>query len=246
MPCAAPSSVWTCCRMGSRRPCARGSPTWRRCSERRSSSVTTPIRSRPQRMPRGCGTKSAPLTWGATRKRGWEIITPALAADADGSLAAIGVRPAQAVVDCQELLRLMRERQPTAAASAQLATIHRRYLGATKPRTGTTMSLAYRLRLFSLDRWNLGDALTATGPGSAWTASAWTAPTMPASAPSAGGSRSAPGPCAAISVPPRSSTSVGSSPPWAMPSVAQASPWPRSSPESRGEGGTLPSLPQQP
>ncbi len=89
-----------------------------------------------------------------------EIITPALAADADGSLAAIGVRPAQAVVDCQELLRLMRERQPTAAASAQLATIHRRYLGATKPRTGTTMSLAYRLRLFSLDRWNLWPRLT--------------------------------------------------------------------------------------
>jgi transposase-like protein len=89
-----------------------------------------------------------------------QAIAPALAADTDGSLASIGVTPEQAVVDCQALLRLMRERQPTAEASATLAAIHRRYLGAAKPPAGGTMSLAYRLRLFSLDRWNLWGRLT--------------------------------------------------------------------------------------
>ncbi len=87
-------------------------------------------------------------------------ITPALEADADGSLAAIRVVPAQAVADCQDLLRLMQERQPTPEAAALLATVHRRYLAATKPPAGGTMSLAYRLRLFSLDRWNLWGRLT--------------------------------------------------------------------------------------
>jgi hypothetical protein len=95
-------------------------------------------------------------------------ITPALARDADGSLAVLGVAPAQAVADCQELLRLMSERQPSADASTALATIHRRYQAAPSPRqVGTeTMSLAYRLRLFSLDRWNLWDRLTRYRP---WT-----------------------------------------------------------------------------
>jgi hypothetical protein len=89
-----------------------------------------------------------------------EAITPALASDADGSLAAIGVAPEQAVADGQELLRLVVERQPTPEAHAALETIHRRYLGAAKPEKGGTMSLAYRLRLFSLDRWNLWPRLT--------------------------------------------------------------------------------------
>jgi hypothetical protein len=89
-----------------------------------------------------------------------EAITPALEADADGSLAAIGVVPTQAVADCQELRRLMAERQPSPEASVTLATIHRCYVGAAKPAKGQTMSLAYRLRLFSLDRWNLWPRLT--------------------------------------------------------------------------------------
>jgi hypothetical protein len=89
-----------------------------------------------------------------------EDISPALAADADGSLAAIGVSPAQAMADSQELLRLMKERQPTAEAGATLEAIHRRYLAAPKPRSGEVTSLAYRLRLFSLDRWNLWRRLT--------------------------------------------------------------------------------------
>lgn len=89
-----------------------------------------------------------------------EAITPPLATDDDGSLASIGVVPAQAIADCQDLVRLMTERQPSPAASATLATIHRRYLNASKPLPGKKMSLAYRLRLFSLDRWNLWGRLT--------------------------------------------------------------------------------------
>ena len=89
-----------------------------------------------------------------------EAITPALADDRDGSLRAIGVAAAQAVADCQELVRLMTERQPGAEASATLAAIHRRYLDAAKPAPGESTSLAYRLRLFSLDRWNLWGRLT--------------------------------------------------------------------------------------
>jgi predicted secreted protein len=87
-------------------------------------------------------------------------IAPALATDADGSLAALGVSSEQALADGHELLRLMTERQPTPEAAAVLAAIHRRYLDASKPARGETMSLAYRLRLFSLDRWNLWPRLT--------------------------------------------------------------------------------------
>ena len=54
------------------------------------------------------------------------------------------------------------------AARTTLEAIHRRYLGAAKPASGASMSLAYRLRLFSLDRWNLWGRLTRyrtwTGP----------------------------------------------------------------------------------
>ena len=89
-----------------------------------------------------------------------EAIAPALHADTDGSLARIGVPPAQALADCHDLRRLMTQRQPTPEAGATLASIHRRYLGATKPPASGTMSLAYRLRLFSLDRWNLWGRLT--------------------------------------------------------------------------------------
>lgn len=89
-----------------------------------------------------------------------EAITPALETDADGSLAAIGVAATQAVSDCQEVVRLMTERQPSPAASATLHAIHRRYLAAVKPAAGESMTLAYRLRLFSLDRWNLWGPLT--------------------------------------------------------------------------------------
>jgi hypothetical protein len=83
-----------------------------------------------------------------------ETITPALATDADGSLATIGVAPAQAVADCEDVLRLMTERQPSPQGSASLETIPRRSLGASKPAKGAAMTLACRRRLFRLDRWN--------------------------------------------------------------------------------------------
>ncbi len=87
-------------------------------------------------------------------------ITAALEADADGSLATSGVSPAQAVMDAQTLLRLMRERHPGAEASAMLEAIHHRYLDTRPPMKGEHATLAYRVRLFSLDRWNLWGRLT--------------------------------------------------------------------------------------
>ena len=89
-----------------------------------------------------------------------EAILPALRTDADGSLAACGVRRRQAMADAQALQQVMTERTPTPDAHATLAAIHRRYLQAAKPRPGEPMSVAYRLRLFSLDRWNLWGRLT--------------------------------------------------------------------------------------
>jgi hypothetical protein len=84
----------------------------------------------------------------------------ALTEDADGSLALIGVESAQAVADVQTLARLVRERDPTPEAAQTLRAIHRRYQGAAPPAKGEGTSLAYRLRLFSLDRWNLWERLT--------------------------------------------------------------------------------------
>lgn len=85
---------------------------------------------------------------------------PELARDADGSLAAIGVDALQAVTDVAALWTLIQARQPTDDARRQLRTIHRRYQPAAVPRSGERASLAYRLRLFSLDRWNLWERLT--------------------------------------------------------------------------------------
>jgi hypothetical protein len=70
------------------------------------------------------------------------------------------VSPSQAITDAPTLLRLITERQPSPAASATLEVLHRRSLAAPKPRSGEVTSLAYRLRLFSLDRWNLWRRLT--------------------------------------------------------------------------------------
>ena len=93
-----------------------------------------------------------------------EKMKPPLAKDADGSLGAIGVKPEQALADCEELLRLMRERKPGLEADELLEAIHRRYIAAAAPKRDgeekVEMTLAYRLRLFSLDRWNLWPRLT--------------------------------------------------------------------------------------
>jgi hypothetical protein len=89
-------------------------------------------------------------------------LRPELAQDADGSLHGIGVTPEQAVADCDALLRLMHERQPTPEALAQLEALHSRYAQAPAPRKlGLHKeSLAYRMRLLTLDRWNLWPRLT--------------------------------------------------------------------------------------
>ena len=87
-------------------------------------------------------------------------MTPALAADADGSLARIGGDPGPALAACQDRLRLRQERPPTWAASATWAAIPRRSLGAAKPPAGGTLSLADRRRLVSLDRWPRWGRLT--------------------------------------------------------------------------------------
>lgn len=91
-----------------------------------------------------------------------ERMTPELVRDADGSLAAIGVEAAQAVVDGEALRARMRERQPTAEARTRLQAIHRRDQGAMSPRQARTetMSLADKFRLFRLDRWNPWGRLT--------------------------------------------------------------------------------------
>ena len=81
-----------------------------------------------------------------------------MAKDADGSLAAIGVSPEQAAADLTRLGELVKSRQREQAA--ELEALHRRYLEAAPPQEGEHQSLAYRLRLLFLDRWNLWHRLT--------------------------------------------------------------------------------------
>src|ERR1700694_2849494 len=83
---------------------------------------------------------------------------PLVAADQDGSLKAIGVEPVQAIKDLDRLGELISSRQPE--QGAELEQMHRRYLEASPPKKGPGASLAYRLRLLYLDRWNLWSRLT--------------------------------------------------------------------------------------
>ncbi len=81
-----------------------------------------------------------------------------VASDADGSLAAIGVPPEQALEDLKHLGELILSRQPE--EGEELEKMHQRYLDATPPARGQKATLAYRLRLMYLDRWNLWRPLT--------------------------------------------------------------------------------------
>ena len=83
---------------------------------------------------------------------------PQVATDQDGSLKAIGVEPTQALADLDRLGELITSRQPE--QGAELEQIHRRYVEAAPPKKGAVASLAYRLRLLYLDRWNLWSRLT--------------------------------------------------------------------------------------
>jgi hypothetical protein len=104
-------------------------------------------------------------------KRNTETIIDTLesivGSDADGSLAAIGVTPEQAQHDLKRLGELILSRQPKEAE--ELKEMHRRYLAAPPPQPGEKATVAYRLRLLFLDRWNLWPRLTRyriwRGPG---------------------------------------------------------------------------------
>jgi len=87
-----------------------------------------------------------------------ESLTPAAAQDSDGSLSALGVLPEQAVADLQQLKVWVRTRQPE--TETELEQTFYRYAQADAPRPGQNASLAYRLRLLFLDRWNLWARLT--------------------------------------------------------------------------------------
>ena len=76
----------------------------------------------------------------------------------DSSLAALGITPEQAWADFQRLGALIQTRQPE--EQAELETLHNHYQGATPPNKGKSASLADRLQLLFLDRWNLWPLLT--------------------------------------------------------------------------------------
>jgi transposase-like protein len=85
-------------------------------------------------------------------------LAPLAAKDADGSLLACGVTLDQAQADLVRLGELIVSRKPEEIA--QLAQIHLRYGKAAPPRKGEHASIAYRMRLLFLDRWNLWKRLT--------------------------------------------------------------------------------------
>jgi len=87
-----------------------------------------------------------------------ESLLPVAARDGDGSLAAVGVTTVQAVADLHRLGELILQRRPE--DQPELQAMHLRYLAAAPPAKGQTASLAYRLRLLYLDRWNLWPRLT--------------------------------------------------------------------------------------
>ena len=112
-----------------------------------------------------------------------------MATDADGSLAAIGVSREQATADLTRLGQLVKSRQREQAS--ELESLHRRYVEAAPPREGEHQSLAYRLRLLFLDRWNLWHRLTRYRQWKGPKGKRLMAPITPVSVPSAGGSKSA-------------------------------------------------------
>lgn len=85
-------------------------------------------------------------------------LRPLAEQDSDGSLAALGLDAQQALADLDKLGQLIQSRQPDEVA--ELEQLHQRYLKASPPQPGQKASLAYRLRLLFLDRWNLWPRLT--------------------------------------------------------------------------------------
>lgn len=76
----------------------------------------------------------------------------------DTSLAALGVTTERAQADLDRLEQLIQTRQPEGLAELEQLQAH--YQGATPPKKGQPASLAYRLHLLFVDRWNLWPRLT--------------------------------------------------------------------------------------
>lgn len=95
-------------------------------------------------------------------KRNTEVLVENLSSlvkvDRDGTLADIGVSPEQALKDLERLGELIRSRQPE--EEDELGEMHWRYIAAAPPKSGEKASVAYRLRILFLDRWNLWRRLT--------------------------------------------------------------------------------------
>jgi transposase-like protein len=87
-----------------------------------------------------------------------ESMKPKVETDEDGSLAAIGVTPEQALKDLNRLGELILSRQPE--QESELEEMHQQYIGASPPAGGEKAPNAYRLRLMYLDRWSLWRRLT--------------------------------------------------------------------------------------
>jgi transposase-like protein len=87
-----------------------------------------------------------------------ENLQSAAETDADGSLAAIEMTAEQAIADLTRLEKLIHSRQPE--EEAELEQMHRRYIRAAPPGAGEKATVAYRLRMLFLDRWNLWPRLT--------------------------------------------------------------------------------------
>ena len=64
----------------------------------------------------------------------------------------------QAVDDLRRLEQLIHSRQP--GEKSELEALNHRYIAAAPPGKGEKASVAYRLRLLFLDRWNLWSRLT--------------------------------------------------------------------------------------
>jgi hypothetical protein len=82
--------------------------------------------------------------------------------EADRSLQRIALTPEQAVADLEQLGELMGRRRPEDVAL--LECLHDRYAPAPAPRAGERATVAFRLRLLFLDRWNLWSRLTRYRP----------------------------------------------------------------------------------
>ena len=76
----------------------------------------------------------------------------------DPSLTEIGLSGEQAEEDLERLQELVKRRDPEDAD--ELAKLYDRYTGATPPKKGERASLAYRMYLLFLDRWNMWPRLT--------------------------------------------------------------------------------------